>query len=142
MIAIEQNHLNYSCEYNIIRDINIVHRQNAIKSDIMKIAKFVPENEILQEIANRLAKSRKAQGYTQTEFADKAGIGVATLRRIEGGKDGQFETWLKILKALDRAPAIDALLPEQFISSKADSLAGKSRQHKKRPFSSPMVWED
>ncbi len=108
----------------------------------MKLSKFVPEDEILKEFAKRLARMRKAQGYSQTEFAKEAGIGVATLRRIEGGQDSQFETWLKILKALDRVTALDALLPETFNSPMAEALAGKSRKRKKSSTSSGIVWGD
>ncbi len=108
----------------------------------IKLSKFVPEDEILKEFAKRLARIRKAQGYSQTEFAKEAGIGVATLRRIEGGQDSQFETWLKILKALDRMPALDALLPETFNSPMAEALAGKSRKRKKPSPSSGIVWGD
>ena len=108
----------------------------------MKLSKFVPEDEILREFAKRLARMRKAQGYSQTEFAKEAGIGVATLRRIEGGQDSQFETWLKILKALDRVPALDALLPETFNSPMAEALAGKSRKRRKPSPSSGIVWGD
>ncbi|MCY4303005.1 MAG: helix-turn-helix transcriptional regulator [Aestuariivita sp.] len=108
----------------------------------MKLSKFVPEDEILKEFAKRLARMRKAQGYSQTEFAKEAGIGVATLRRIEGGQDSQFETWLKILKALDRVSALDALLPETFNSPMAEALAGKSRKRKKPSPSSGIIWGD
>ena len=108
----------------------------------MKLSKFVPEDEILKEFAKRLARMRKTQGYSQTEFAKEAGIGVATLRRIEGGQDSQFETWLKILKALDRVSALDALLPETFNSPMTEALAGKSRKRKKTSPSSGIVWGD
>ena len=108
----------------------------------MKLTKFAPEDEILKEFAKRLARIRKAQGYSQTEFAMEAGIGVATLRRIEGGQDSQFETWLKILKALDRVAALDALLPETFNSPMVEALAGKSRKRKKLTSSSGIVWGD
>ncbi len=108
----------------------------------MKLSEFVPEDEILKEFAKRLARIRKAQGYSQTEFAKEAGIGVATLRRIEGGQDSQFETWLKILKALNRVAALDALLPETFNSPMAEALAGKSRKRKKPSPSSGIVWGD
>ncbi|MCY4303624.1 MAG: helix-turn-helix transcriptional regulator [Aestuariivita sp.] len=108
----------------------------------MKLSKFIPEDEILKEFAKRLAKIRKAQGYSQTDFAKEAGIGVATLRRIEGGQDSQFETWLKILKALDRVAALDGLLPETFNSPMAEALAGKSQNYKKPSPSSGIVWGD
>jgi len=111
-------------------------------SDMMKITKIMPETDILKEFAKRLARIRKVQGYSQTELAKEAGIGVATLRRIEAGKDSQFETWLKILKALDMASAIDALLPEAFNSPMAEALAGTSRKRTKSSPSSGIVWGD
>ena len=108
----------------------------------MKFSNLVPEAEIIRELAKRLARLRKAQGFTQAELAKQAGIGVATLRRIEGGRDSQLETWLKILKVLDRMSALDALLPESFNSPMAEALAGKSRKRKKPSPSSAVVWGD
>ena len=113
-----------------------------ITSDMMKISKLMPETDILKEFAKRLARIRKAQGYSQTELAKEAGIGVATLRRIEAGRDSQLETWLKILKALDMTSAIDALLPETFNSPMAEALAGTSRKRTKSSSSSGIVWGD
>ena len=109
---------------------------------MMKITKIMPETDILKEFAKRLARIRKVQGYSQTELAKEAGIGVATLRRIEAGRDSQLETWLKILKALDMASAIDALLPEAFNSPMAEALAGTSRKRTKSSPSPGIVWGD
>lgn len=108
----------------------------------MKITKLTPEAEVLQELAERLARIRKAQGYSQTELAKEAGIGVATLRRIESGRDSQLETWLKILKALDMASSIDSLLPEKFDSPMVEVLAGKRRKRTNLSPSSGIVWGD
>ena len=108
----------------------------------MKITKLMPEAEILRELAERLARIRKAQGYSQTELATEAGIGVATLRRIESGRDSQLETWLKLLKALDMVPAIDTLLPENFNSPMVEVLAGKRRKRTNLSPSSGIVWGD
>ena len=102
----------------------------------------MPDAEILKEFGKRLATIRKAQGYSQTELAKLAGIGVATLRRIESGRDSQLESWLKLLKALDMAPAIDALLPETFNSPMAEVLAGKSQKRRNLSSSSGIVWAD
>ena len=66
----------------------------------MRLTDLTPDAHILHELGERLQRIRKQQGYSQTELAEAAGVGVATLRRIEGGKDSQLEYWLKILKAL------------------------------------------
>jgi len=107
----------------------------------MKIDELSPESEILRELGKRLARVRKQQGSTQDQLASMAGIGVATLRRIEGGQDGHMESWIKVLKALNMTRSIDALLPENFSSPMADVLAadGRRKRHTQAP---GKVWGD
>ena len=71
----------------------------------MHINQLTPASEILRELGGRLARVRKQRGFAQTGLAEEAGIGVATLRRIEGGQDSQLESWIKLLKALDMVSA-------------------------------------
>ena len=106
----------------------------------MKIDHLTPEPEMLNELGSRLAQIRKQQGMTQDELAEAAGIGIATLRRIEGGQDSQLETWLKLLKALGLTYAIDALLPENYASPMAEARAASGR--KRRKPSSGITWGD
>ncbi|MCV6606409.1 MAG: helix-turn-helix domain-containing protein [Porticoccaceae bacterium] len=101
----------------------------------MKITQLTPDNIALQELGARLARIRKQRGHSQQQLADQAGIGVATLRRIENGQDSQLGSWIKLLKALQMAGAIDTLLPESFQSPMADV---KAQQKKRR---SPTVQE-
>ncbi len=108
----------------------------------MKIDKLTPETFILKELARRVARIRKAQGFSQIELAMEAGIGVATLRRIEGGQDCHIETWIKLLKALNMTSAIDALLPETFNSPMAETLANTSRKRNKSTRQSGPLWGD
>jgi len=93
----------------------------------MKIDVLTPDTVILQELGARLAKIRKAQGYSQDKLATEAGLGVATLRRVEDGQDAQLGSWLKLLKALGMVAAIDALLPEHYQSPMAEALSAKKR---------------
>lgn len=52
-------------------------------------------------LANRLFNFRKEAGLTQVELARKAGIGRATLSRLENGEHSpRYETLEKIAKAL------------------------------------------
>lgn len=75
---------------------------------------------MLDELGERLARARKRQGMSQPELAKMAGIGVATLRRIETGSGGQLESWLKLLKALKMTHQINMLLPERLTSPLAE----------------------
>ena len=108
----------------------------------MNINQLTPEREILREFGNRLARIRKQQGLSQVELAEEAGIGVATLRRIEGGQDGLFESWLKILKALNMVAAIDALLPETLNSPMAEVHAGNPKKRKAPQVNPRIIWGD
>lgn len=98
----------------------------------MKIDYLTPDQVALGELGHRLARVRKQQGMSQTELAQEAGLGVATLRRIESGKSGQMESWLKIMKALRMTASVDAFLPEKFDSPRAQVLSRKARRKKPR----------
>jgi transcriptional regulator with XRE-family HTH domain len=110
-------------------------------NDMVKIDYLTPEKEILRELGRRLARVRKQQGFSQEQLAGKSGIGVATLRRIEGGNDSQLESWLKLLKALQMTASIDSLLPQDFKSPMAEALAQK-KGRRKRPGTKGIVWGD
>ncbi|OGT71579.1 MAG: hypothetical protein A3H44_14055 [Gammaproteobacteria bacterium RIFCSPLOWO2_02_FULL_57_10] len=105
----------------------------------MKIDTLTPDTEMLKELGERLARIRKQQRLSQTELAQEAGVGVATLRRIEGGQDSQLVSWLKLLRALGMTTAIDSLLPEEFSSPMAE-VRGAARKRTKTP--TGIVWGD
>lgn len=107
----------------------------------MKISPLTPEAEILKELGTRLARVRKQQGIAQTALADEAGIGVATLRRIESGQDSQLASWVKLLKKLNMTSAIDGLLPQEFNSPMAEARA-IPRKRAKTASSAGIVWGD
>ena len=106
-----------------------------------KINPLTPEAEILKELGIRLARVRKQQGIAQTELAEEAGIGVATLRRIESGQDGQLASWVKLLKALNMSSSIDSLLPQEFNSPMTETR-GNSRKRAQTAASTGIAWGD
>ena len=108
----------------------------------MKIDQLTPETAMLQELGNRLARLRKQHGVTQIELAADAGIGVATIRRIEAGRDSQMESWLKILRSLNMTSAIDSFLPEHLASPRAEVLAKSGRQNARSQAQAPAEWGD
>ena len=108
----------------------------------MKIEYITPESEILKELGTRLARVRKQQGFSQTRLAEKAGVGVATIRRIELGHDSQMESWLKLMKSLQMITAIDALLPETYRSPMTEVLSDTKNRRKKNSALSDSMWGD
>lgn len=89
----------------------------------MNIIALTPDREIRKELGRRLKQVRKQRGLNQEELAEAAGMGVATLRRIELGSDNQLGSWIKLMKALQMLSAIDGLLPENYRSPMADANA-------------------
>lgn len=109
----------------------------------MKILSTTPTDTQLQELGRRLAAYRKYQGYSQHQLAEQAGVGVASVRRIEGGQDAQLGTWVKLLRALDASELLDSLLPEEIRSPMADvKQARKKRPTKAGASSAGVIWGD
>ena len=108
----------------------------------MKITKLTPEAQILKEFAARLARIRKVKGFTQAELATEAGIGIATLRRIESGQDCQLGSWIKLFKALEMINTIDGLIPNSLKSPMAEVLGSNSQNRKKSTKATKIVWGD
>lgn len=107
----------------------------------MKIDPLTPDSAALAELGRRLAEIRKQRGDSQQALATAAGLGVATVRRIEDGKDSRLGSWLRILRALHMVEGIDNLLPENFRSPMAEAKRTRKRRSKTTS-GSDFVWGD
>lgn len=112
-------------------------RAETIIFDPMRIDSLTPTDGILGELGRRLELARRARERTQEQLAEEAGIGVATLRRMEDGSDARLGSWLRVLRALELEGRIDGLLPEEVRSPMAE-VRGKRRPKGAGPF----VWGD
>ena len=68
---------------------------------------------ILMELGRRIQDTRIAASLTQKELAERAGISLSTLVRLESGESVRFEYVLNTLRALNLLANIDLLVPEQ-----------------------------
>ena len=93
----------------------------------MKVGEQTPDGAALAELGRRLEVVRKQLGLSQARLAQEAGLGVATLRRIEDGQDAQLGSWIKLLRALGLSAGLDGLLPESFRSPMADVRGPRRR---------------
>jgi transcriptional regulator with XRE-family HTH domain len=98
----------------------------------MHIDHLTPTTEILHELGRRLAHLRREQNLSQEELARTAGVGIATLRRLEDGKDGKLGSWVRVLVALGLAGAIEALLPAELRSPLVE-VRGRRRRKQATP---------
>jgi transcriptional regulator with XRE-family HTH domain len=81
------------------------------------------EKEIRMELAGRLRRQRLAKGLTLETLAERAGIGRATLQRLETGGDCTFENFIRAVQALGLATEL-----QELFALKALSIAQMERQ--------------
>lgn len=67
---------------------------------------------ILQDLGSRLARTRLRADLTQEQLAERAGVSVSTVRRLEAGEGSQLTAFLAVLRALGLEQALDAALPQ------------------------------
>jgi transcriptional regulator with XRE-family HTH domain len=89
-------------------------------------------------IGERIQRERLNQNLTQEELAERAGIGVRTVRSLEAGQKPTVETLIRSLRALGRLGTVDAFLPEPGLSPlQLAKLQGRQRQRASRRRQAP-----
>jgi transcriptional regulator with XRE-family HTH domain len=78
----------------------------------MHLEELFTDDAVLAELGQRLARHRLARNRTQAELAEEAGIGRATLQRLERGESVQMTSLIRLLRTLGLLGALDAALPE------------------------------
>lgn len=78
----------------------------------MKITQFDSEKAILQEFGNRIKQYRVDLNITQNQLAQRCGVSVTTLMRIENGDDTKWSAIIKILSEFNLLDNLDVLIPE------------------------------
>jgi transcriptional regulator with XRE-family HTH domain len=70
---------------------------------------FASEQEIRAELGARLKAQRLTKGLTQIELAERAGVGVNTLKLLEGKGKCTFENFVRIAMGLGLADELQDL---------------------------------
>lgn len=78
----------------------------------MQFDDLLSNDAVLGELGRRLERHRLQRNLTQAELAEQAGIGRATLQRLEHGHSVQSASLIKLMRALGLLGALDAALPE------------------------------
>ncbi len=61
-------------------------------------------------VADRVRAARRRVGWTQAELARRAGVGVATIGRLEASGQGQLSTLYQVCAALGRLRDFEEVL--------------------------------
>lgn len=72
--------------------------------------------EILEEIGRRMQETRLERNLLQKEAAERAGVSLTTLQRMEGGKAISFIHLIKVLRAFDMLEKLEMIFPAFILS--------------------------
>lgn len=111
----------------------------------MKIASQLTDEAILQELGERLTRTRIERNLTQAALGEQAGVSKRTVERLESGEVAtQLSGFLRVCRALGLLERFELLLPEPVASPMAQlKQAGRKRQRatgKKTEAGDPKKW--
>lgn len=89
-------------------------------------------------LGSRLRGLRLNRNESQEELARRAGVGKATLQRLEEGRSGTIVTLLRVLRALD-LDSLDALVPAVEASPLAAARGERQARQRARGRSAPQA---
>ena len=117
----------------------------------MRIESQLTDDAVLVELGSRLARTRLQRNLTQAGLGDEAGIGLATVQRLEAGQPARLTSLIRVLRVLGLLDALELLVPEPTPSPiERLKLQGRQRRRATRSRSAgrpaverkPWVWGD
>jgi transcriptional regulator with XRE-family HTH domain len=86
-------------------------------------------NTLIRDIGGRLRKLRLAAGWTQAELAERAGVGLSTLKLLERSGKGSLQRLARVAVALN----VDGELRELFREPlQVESIEAVERMERRR----------
>jgi len=123
---------------------NIVYNEGEVE-----MGKYLSSHSALSEIAARIKAYRIDYPLSQKELAEKSGVALRSIIRLESGEDVQFGTLIKVLIALELDSNIDMLVPDPtkrpsyyFTSSQILSKIKRVRKKNSKPLNKDFKWGD
>lgn len=94
-----------------------------------------PDEKVCQLIASRVRQLRQDGGHTQETLAALANVPLRTFKRFEAQGKATLETFIRILRALNRAQYLHLLLPANMprVGSAYEEKMAKARTRWQRP---------
>lgn len=87
---------------------------------------------IQKQIGNRLKAVRLKRNIRQSELAESADVSLSTLKKIECGKIGSFDSLLRVIRTLGLLEIFQELVDEERMSpGEYYDFVNKLRRHKR-----------
>lgn len=67
--------------------------------------------QIRTDLGEKLASQRLAQNITQEQLAERSGVSLRTLKRLEKGENSSIETLIKVMSGLQLLANLEQLIP-------------------------------
>lgn len=87
---------------------------------------------ILAKIGERLKSVRLKQNITQQTLAEESGVSLSSVKKIEKGEIGSFDSLLRVLRTLGKLDVLQPLVEEEQMSPseyyEMVNKAGKSQR--------------
>ena len=94
---------------------------------------MLTDTELCNRIAAKIKTVRLKQNMSQAELADKSGVSISTIKRMEDGEVKNFESLIRILRTLGKLDIFVPLVEEEQLSpNEYYELAGKANKPKRK----------
>ena len=89
--------------------------------------------ELCNRIGVKIKTVRLKQNMSQEELADKSGVSISTIKRMEEGKVKTLESLIRILRTLGKLDIFIPLVEEEQLSpNEYYELTNKANKHKRK----------
>lgn len=96
----------------------------------MRFTNVVTTRAALRELGARIERQRLERNLTQAQLAEEAGIGRATVQRLERGSSVQLTSLVDVLRVLGLLDGLEVLVPEA-VPSPIQRLKTQGRQRRR-----------
>lgn len=94
---------------------------------------ILTDTELCNRIAAKIKAVRLKQNMSQAELADKSGVSISTIKRMEDGEVKNFESLIRVLRTLGKLDIFVPLVEEEQLSpNEYYELASKANKPKRK----------
>lgn len=104
---------------------------------------ILTDTELCNRIAAKIKAVRLKQNMSQAELADKSGVSISTIKRMEDGEVKNFESLIRVLRTLGKLDIFVPLVEEEQLSpNEYYELASKASKPKRKRASKGYIKEN
>ena len=91
------------------------------------------DTQLTKRISEKLKAIRLKRNITQQSLAEASSISLSSLKKIENGEIGTFDSLLRVLRTLGMLESISALFEEEQLSpSEYYEMVNKAKKHMRK----------